>query len=192
MKKLLFSLFIILSSLNVFTYDKDLDKDLDDLHKFIWNPELFSSSDKTCDNVFVQYLISKFHRFDEAKYSRRSSKALELQVIYSSLCEELKKDPYINLALIQTDQDMFEYIDPRLAPNYDQLALTAVIKSPWNFRYVKPEELSRPEIYDTVTRLAAIRSGRSFYFIKPEYLSSSNVYDEVRKVISWNVSHGQF
>ena len=188
MKKLLFSLFIILSSLNVFTYDKDLD----DLHKFIWNPELFSSSDKTCDNVFVQYLISKFNYFEDDKYSKRSSRALELQGIYSSLCEELKKDPYINLALIQSSELMFQYIDPRLAPNYDQLAITAVIKSWDNFRYVKPEELSRPEIYDTVTRLAAIKSGRNFALIKPEFLSSSNVYDEVRKVVSWNLSHGNW
>ena len=160
--------------MNIFASDSELSKYelLDRLKK---SPEFFRLSGKQCDTIFVQYL---FGLYRDKEFSRIES---ALRLIYSDLCEELKNDPDVNLALIQINSETLKFINPRLVPNYDELALTAVIKNDDAFEYVKPEALSNSKVYDKIARLAVNGEPHNIALIKRRFLSNQDVYDNLAR-----------
>ena len=100
MKKLLLSFFIIFSSMNVFTHDSPVSK-LEERKKYIemFNDQFFwfEVADKRgpkCDAELIKtWLAYPFYK-DRTNYL--GSK------IYPLLCEELKKDLDVILALLKT------------------------------------------------------------------------------------------
>ena len=161
--------------MNILAHDSEISR-LNEIEKLVSKfdkkPALFKISSKTCDAEFISFWLST----SDMDYT---SKDLNFEYnVYPHICEELKRDPEINIALIKispsiflnnidpklvsnydelartavkVDEDVFKNIDPKLVSNYDELALAAVSWSSWYLRHVKPEHLNN---YDELVKIA--------------------------------------
>ena len=182
MKKLLLSSFIIFLSMNILAHDSEISR-LNEIEKLVFKfdqkPALFKISSKTCDAELISFWLSTSAMGKH--YTNKGIRSNFNKIVYPHICEELKRDPKINIAFIKMVPSIFvENIDPKLVSNYDELALTAVKESSYsNFFYVKPEELSNPEVYDNIAVYSVGKHSVNIDHVKPELLSSTEVYEKL-------------
>ena len=180
MKKLLSSFYVIFACINIFAHPSGNLLRIEDqqqfLRKLTGDPELFKYTDKTCDAEFVLNWFSLIN-LDDGTIKNDVGRGM-----YSLLCEELRRNPDVNLAIIRKFPRTLEYIDPKLVPNYDELTEIAVNHFESNLKYVKPEGLSSSKKYDEITKIVVSQFSRALKYVKPEYLSSSKKYDQLAKI----------
>ena len=180
MKKLLSSFYVIFACINIFADPSGNLLLIEDQQKFLrkltGDPELFKYTNKTCDAEFVLNWFSLIN-LDDGTIKNDVGRGM-----YSLLCEELRRNPDVNLAIIRKFPKTLEYIDPKLVPNYDELTEIAVNRDGRNLEYVKPEGLSSSKKYDEITKIVVSQISRALMYVKPEYLSSSKKYDQLAKI----------
>ena len=160
--------------MNVFTHDSPASK-LEERKKYIemFNDHFFwfRESDKRgpkCDAELIKtWLAYPVY----ANYRGRD--------IYPLLCEELKKDLDVILALVKKDPEVLRLIDPKLI-SYDDYAIIAV-KNVFGYRLdiVEPELFSDPLRYEALSKIAVEGDGINLKYVDPEFV---NNYDELVKI----------
>lgn len=122
MKIPLLSLLIIFSNINVFAHGyyrplyrtectgvkKSEPSKIEDFHCertiLTRSPELFEYSEKTCNAEFILFWLND--RDSQNRYSIA-------EAVNKFLCEDLKSDPDINLAIVKISHNIIKIMDPK-------------------------------------------------------------------------------